>query len=172
MPERGISCCFTGHRPNKLPWGYREEDPRCLALKRRMMDAVEIAYSQGFRHFLCGMAQGCDLYFCACALALRKKHPGEVTVEAAIPCPTQANAWPAAEREKYARMVADCDMETLVSERYTFYCMQRRDRYMVDHAALLIAAFDGTAGGTLYTMEYAMKRGLSIVDLPILAAER
>ena len=31
----------------------------------------------------------------------------------------------------------------------------------------LIAAFDGSAGGTRYTMEYAMRRGLTIVDLSI-----
>lgn len=171
MAERAVSCCFTGHRPNKLPWGYQEQDPRCLSLKRRMMDAVEIAYGQGYRRFLCGMAQGCDLYFCECALALREKHPGQVTVEAAIPCPGQASSWPAAARTRYKALVAACDLETVVSDRYTAYCMHRRDRYMVDHSSLMIAAFDGTSGGTWYTMEYAMKQGLSIVDLPILAAE-
>lgn len=88
-----VGLLLYGHRPSKLPWGYREEDARCLALKARMMDAVEAAYAEGYRHFLCGMAQGCDLYFCQCALALRQQHP-DVTVEAAIPCPTQADAWP------------------------------------------------------------------------------
>lgn len=166
MRARQESCCFTGHRPGKLPWGYNEEDPRCLALKRRMADAVAAAYEQGYRHFLCGMAQGCDLYFCECVLALREEHP-DVTVEAAIPCPTQADAWPAAQRERYGRLVSSCDFETLVSARYTPSCMQRRDRYMVDHASLLIAAFDGTAGGTRYTVEYAMRRGISVVDLAI-----
>ena len=34
--------------------------------------------------------------------------------------------------------------------------------------ALLIAAFDGSAGGTRYTVEYAMRQKISIVDLPIL----
>ena len=61
MPARQESCCFTGHRPGKLPWGCHEQDPRCLHLKKRIADAVETAYEQGFRHFLCGMAQGCDL---------------------------------------------------------------------------------------------------------------
>lgn len=166
MRARQESCCFTGHRPGKLPWGYNEQDGRCLALKRRISDAVEAAYEQGFRHFLCGMAQGCDLYFCECVLALRERHP-DVTVEAAIPCPTQADAWPAAQRERYARLVASCDWETLVSAQYTPSCMQRRDRYMVDHASLLIAAFDGSAGGTRYTVEYAMRRGIPVVDLAI-----
>lgn len=166
MRARQESCCFTGHRPGKLPWGYNEQDERCLALKRRIADAVEAAYEQGYRHFLCGMAQGCDLYFCECVLALRARQP-DVTVEAAIPCPTQADAWPAAQRERYRHLVEACDMETLVSARYTPSCMQRRDRYMVDHASLLIAAFDGTAGGTRYTVEYAMRRGVSVVDLAI-----
>lgn len=166
MRARQESCCFTGHRPGKLPWRYDEADPRCLTLKRRMMDAVELAYEQGYRHFLCGMAMGCDLYFCECVLALREAHP-DVTVEAAIPCPTQADAWPVSQRERYARLVAACDFETMVSEKYSATCMQRRDRYMVDHASFLIAAFDGSAGGTRYTVEYAMKRGLYIVDIPI-----
>lgn len=166
MRSRQISCCFTGHRPGKLPWRYNEADPRCLSLKRRIADAAEAAYLEGYRHFLCGMALGCDLYFCECVLALRQIH-GDVTVEAAIPCPTQADSWPADQQVRYRHLVDACDFETLVSARYTSSCMQRRDRYMVDHASLLIAAFDGTAGGTRYTMQYAMSRGLSIVDLPL-----
>ena len=166
MRARQESCCFTGHRPGKLPWRYNEQDPRCLALKRRMMDAVELAYEQGYRHFLCGMAMGCDLYFCECVLALRRKHT-DVTLEAAIPCPTQADAWPAEQRTRYARLVEACDFETMVSAEYSSSCMQRRDRYMVEHASLLIAAFDGSTGGTRYTVEYALRRGLTIVDLPI-----
>lgn len=166
MRPRQESCCFTGHRPGKLPWRYDESDPRCEELKRRITDAVEAAHAEGYRHFLCGMAQGCDLYFCECVLALRERCP-EVTVEAAIPCPTQADTWPEPQRERYRRLVAACDFETMVSARYTPSCMQRRDRYMVDHSSLLIAAFDGTPGGTRYTMEYAMRRGISVVDLPI-----
>ena len=168
MRARQESCCFTGHRPGKLPWRYNEFDPRCLKLKRRIADAVELAYEQGFRHFLCGMAMGCDLYFCEAVLALRERHP-DVTVEAAIPCPTQADAWPPAQRERYDRLVAACDFETMVSGQYTSTCMLRRDRYLVDHASLLIAAFDGTSGGTRYTVEYALNQGRAIVDLPILA---
>lgn len=166
MKARQESCCFTGHRPGKLPWGFDETDRRCLALKERIADAVEAAYQEGFRHFLCGMAMGCDLYFCEAVLALRERYP-EVTVEAAVPCPTQADTWPADQQARYRRLLAACDLETMVSAQYTASCMQRRDRYMVDHAALLIAAFDGSPGGTRYTVQYALGRGLDIVDLPI-----
>ena len=32
MPERENTCCFTGHREYKLPWGSDENDPRCRKL--------------------------------------------------------------------------------------------------------------------------------------------
>lgn len=126
MRGRQSACCFTGHRPGKLPWRYNEEDLRCVLLKARIADAVEAAYQEGFRHFLCGMALGCDLYFCECVLRLRQTHP-DVTVEAAVPCPSQADAWPPDQRRRYERLVAACDFETLVSACYTPACMQRRN---------------------------------------------
>ena len=52
------TCCFTGHRPSKLPWGTREEDPRCVALKGRIAAALEEEYAAGVRHFISGMARG------------------------------------------------------------------------------------------------------------------
>ena len=162
MRARQESCCFTGHRPGKLPWKYNEADARCLALKRRMTDAVEAAYEEGYRHFLCGMAMGCDLYFCECVLALRERHP-DVTVEAAIPCPSQCGGWTPDQQARWHAIVDRCDFETVVQDRYGPGCMQRRNRYMVDHAARLIAVFDGQDGGTRRTVEYALRSGLEVV---------
>ena len=88
------TCCFSGHRPPRLPWGSNEADPRCLALKARLASALAAAYDQGYRHFLCGMAQGTDLYFCQAVLDLRQAHP-DVTIEAAVPFAGQADRCPA-----------------------------------------------------------------------------
>ncbi len=164
--DREHTCCFTGHRPEKLPWGYDERDPRCLALKARLDRAVEEAWEKGMRHFICGMAQGADFYFCEAALALRARRPG-VTVEAAIPCEEQAARWPEADRERYFRLVEQCDYETMVQRHYDRGCMLRRNRYMVDRSAMLIAVYDGTLGGTMYTLQYAMKRKLDLVILDV-----
>ena len=60
-----------------------------------------------------------------------------------------------------------CDVETMVQQEYTPECMQRRNRYMVDHASLLLAASTGESGGTRSTILYAMQQGLDIVDIPI-----
>ena len=159
--EREKTCCFTGHRPGKLPWGEDESDPRCVELKEALQLALEKAYDRGFRHFICGMARGTDFYFCEAAQALRDERPG-VTVEAAIPCEEQPAKWPEKDRDRYFRLVELCDFETVVQHHYDRGCMLRRNRYMVDHSALVIAAYNGTLGGTMYTLTYAMKKGVEV----------
>ena len=166
MHPREISCCFSGHRPNRLPWGSRESDERCLDLKGTLADTLEDLYGRGFRHFICGMAQGCDFYFAEAVLALRELHP-DVTLEAAIPCATQADRWPAADRERYVELLVRCDEQHLIQQAYSPNCMQRRNQYMVDHSALLLAAFAGLPGGTMNTILYAQRSGVKTVVIGI-----
>jgi len=158
--EREHTCCFTGHRPDKLPWGTREDDPRCRALKDSLKEALERAYQAGCRHFICGMARGSDLYFAEAVLALRENYP-EITLEGARPCETQADGWPQSERNRYFGILDRCDYETLVQHHYDRGCMMRRNRYMVDRAARIIAVYDGVPqGGTAQTLLYALRKGL------------
>ena len=147
MPEREHTCCFTGYREYKLPWGSDENDPRCRKLQQQIFDAVDAVYADGIRHFICGMANGCDLYFFDAARYLRLSHP-EVTIEAAIPYSGQADRWRPELRARYDYDLRQCDYQTLVQEAYTPGCMMRRNRYMVDASRILIAAFDGRPGGT------------------------
>ena len=131
MPKRENTCCFTGHREYKLPWGSDESDPRCRKLQQQLFDAVDAVYAAGIRHFICGMANGCDLYFFDAARYLRLSHP-EVTIEAAIPFSGQADRWRPELRARYDYDLRQCDYQTLVQEAYTPGCMMRRNRYMVD----------------------------------------
>ena len=165
MGPRQMSVCFSGYRPEKLPWGEDESDPRCAALKKRLYDAAKSACAQGYRHFICGMARGVDFYACEAVLLLRRDYP-DVTVEAAVPCRDQAARWAAAQRARDEALLAQCDRRTLLQERYDGGCMQRRNRYMVDHSALLIAVHDGSPGGTLYTIEYALRCRRHVLVLP------
>lgn len=165
MLGRANTCCFTGHRPEKLPWGTREDDPRCTALKQRLSDVLEAAYGEGMRHFICGMARGCDFYFAEAVLALREKY-GDIVLEAAVPCRTQTDKWPEKDIRRWENILRQCDMETMVQTDYTRGCMLRRNRYMVDHSALVIAVFDGSTGGTRFTLDYAMRNKIPFVDIP------
>ena len=164
MYEREVSCCFTGHRPEKLPWGKNEEDLRCILLKAKIRDAIEVAYAEGKRHFICGMARGCDFYFAEAVLALREEK-GDVTLEAAIPCAVQSASWSAPQRARWEQLVDACDVKNVLQETYTPDCMHRRNRYMVEHSSLVIAVYDGSDGGTRRTLEYAIREKVPFVDI-------
>lgn len=165
MQGKPVSCCFSGHRSEKLPWGTDENDPRCVKLKERLNAVVEHLIGEGYTHFICGMADGCDLYCAEAVLALRARYPN-ITLEAAIPCPEQADRWSERQRARYRGILARCDSETLMREHYSRGCMQQRNRYMVDHASVLVALHAGLPGGTRYTIEYALRRGLDVIDIP------
>ena len=158
--DPSVTCCFTGHRPDKLPWGTDESDPRYLAAKEALVNALERAYKAGYRHFICGMARGADLYFAEAVVALRGRF-ADITLEGARPCETQADAWPEEERQRYYKILDQCDYETLVQHHYDRGCMMRRNRYMVDRASRIIAVYDGVPkGGTAQTLAYALRKGL------------
>ena len=164
MRVRGkpVSCCFTGHRPAKLPWGTDEGDERCLRLKARLREVIARAVEDGYTHFICGMAEGCDLYCAEAVLALRARRPG-VTLECARPCETQSHSWPAEEQARYQDILDRCDYETMVQQRYDRFCMMRRNRYMVDHAAHILTVYNGVPqGGTAQTLQYAIRKGLLV----------
>ena len=159
-------CAFTGHRPERLPWGRNEDDLRCAALKTLLRRTVREVYDRGFHTFLCGMARGCDTYFCEEVLQLRRRVQ-DITLEAAIPCLSQSDGWTAAQQERYRDLLELCNYRTVVQEKYDPGCMHRRNRYMVDRSSLLLAVHDGSPGGTRYTIEYALRRRKDVLILPV-----
>ncbi len=162
--EKFKTCCFTGHRPSKLPWGFAESDPRCQQIKAQMASTLDTLYQKGFRTFISGMALGADLYFAEAVLDLAARRP-DVQLEGAVPCRSQADRWPEPQRRRWRSLLNRCHIETLVQECYDRQCMYRRDRYMVDRSSAILALFDGSQGGTQYTLNYAASRHLSIILL-------
>lgn len=162
----GKSCCFTGHRPLKLPWKYNEDDPRCLEFKQRLADVIYAVYESGVTHFITGMALGCDIYCAEAVLALRNEHP-EITLEAAIPYNGQEAKWPERSRRRYRRILIECDSAKLLQENYTPGCMMLRNKYMVDSSSVVIACYNGSTGGTYNTIKYAMQKNKEVIQIYI-----
>jgi len=166
MITRGTTCCFTGHREQKLPWGKNENDPRCIDLKTRIYDSVEAVYGSGVRHYISGMATGCDMFFGEAVLRLKALHP-DITLESAVPYTDQSVRWRPELKTRYDAIIDAADYHTLVCVEYTGDCMKRRNRYMVDNSSVLIAAYSGSSGGTMQTMLYAIRQKIEIIELGI-----
>ncbi|MDR0812432.1 MAG: DUF1273 domain-containing protein [Oscillospiraceae bacterium] len=158
------TACFTGYRPEKLPWGDDELSGDAQKLKQRLADVCALLYDGGIRRYLCGMARGADTYFVEELLKL-KEHCPDISIEAAIPCPQQSERWTTEDRERYLALLRQCDEITVVSKEYTKWCMLERNKYMVNLSSVLVAVYDGKPGGTKFTRDYAEKRSLEIIDI-------
>ena len=108
------------------------------------------------------MALGTDMYAAEIVLGLKAAYP-DITLTCALPCESQAEKWSEPLRDRYYAVLSKCDREVLLQTRYTPDCMEKRNRYMVDHADLLIAVWDGRPSGTGKTVRYAQQQGKSVL---------
>ena len=139
------TCAFTGHRPQNLPFGFNEEDERCIDLKKTLREQIiNLIENEGVTHFISGMAIGVDMYAAEIVLGLKASYPSEAL------------------RDRYFDIASKCDKETLIQTHYSPDCMDKRNRYMVDHADVLIAVWDGSPSGTGKTVRYAHQQGKSV----------
>ena len=159
------TCCFTGHRPNKLPWGYKEKGIRFLLLKNKLRKTIIKAIKNGYKYFISGMALGSYMICAEIVLKLKKKHPN-IELECAIPCINQTEKWLKDSIDRYNYILSKADNVTYVSNKPYFNgCMQKRNKYMIDNSSLLIAVYNGSSGGTKQTIELAKYSKLKICIL-------
>lgn len=158
-------CAFTGHRPRKFPWGYDETDTRCVALKQELAQEIAKLVNAGYVDFLSGMAEGTDTWAALAVLALKKENPA-LSLHCVLPCEGQADRWSASARELYFSILEQADDIVYVSQKYSKDCMLKRNRYLVDHSACLLAVYNGEwRGGTAMTVRYAQKLGREVIIL-------
>ncbi len=163
-----ISCCFTGHRPEHLPWGHTQTRQDCMDFYLKLCRATEEMIDDGCRIFYCGMARGVDLMAAQIVLGLREARP-ELHLKLIAVCPhaDQASLWNAKDKQMYQVLLSMADEVVTIEPHYSPSCFHRRNRFMVDNCDYVIAGFDGvTKGGTASTVAYAKRRGKRILMVP------
>lgn len=156
-------CAFTGHRPKKFPWGCNEADTRCVTLKRAIDEEIAKLVDAGYTDFLSGMAA--DTWAALAVLALKKENPA-LKLHCVLPCEGQADGWSASARELYFSILEQADEVVYVNRKYSKDCMLKRNRYLVDHAACLLAVYNGEwRGGTAMTVRYAQRKKKEILTI-------
>ena len=159
-------CAFTGHRPTKLPWKSDSASPQLAAFRETMTAQISGLAERGIVNFFSGMAEGTDVICSEIVLALREKNPA-IKLHCALPFVGQADKWAASSRERYHAILAEADSVIYVSRKYYKNCYLDRNRFMVNHASVLFAVYNGEyRGGTAMTVRYARKIGreLFIMD--------
>ena len=160
------ACCFTGHRPIKLPAEGREDAPEIIRLKQRLRAEIEKQCDKGINVFITGMAMGVDIWCAEAVIELRKARPDKrIILMAAVPHPHQTSKWPKAWKERYNEVSKEVNVTTIMCPRYITGCMQVRNRFMVENSGVCIAVYDGSSGGTQYTVKHAEKLEKEVIRI-------
>ena len=156
-------CAFTGHRPSKLPWRCNKTDSRCVALRAVLAEQIAVLVNAGFTQFLSGMAEATDTWCALSVLDLREKYP-TIKLHCILPCKEQADKWTASSRDLYRSILERAYSIVYVSRTYHKNCMLNRNHFLVEHAAALLAVYNGERrGGTAVTMRCMRKMGREII---------
>ena len=107
-----------------------------------LAETVRALYGRGYRNFLSGMAEGFDLAAAEVVLSLRKEL-SDLRLVCVLPYSDHPAHRPSALQSRY----------------------QRGNDYLVDHASYLVAWYDGSVGGTQYTVRRAHAAHLPVENL-------
>ncbi len=141
-----VTCCVTGHRNIATErFDYVTTELYCEIL---------LAIKDGYTHFISGFAEGVDLIFAEIVSELKVQYP--ITLEAAIPYRKRLHIL----TQTCKKLITQCNVIGVHSEEYVPSCFMKRNCFMVNQSARIIAVYDGRAkGGTAATLQYAARLG-------------
>lgn len=146
--------CGTGHRPDKLG-GYSEEAGELLA-SFATSQLIKLKPSL----VISGMALGWDTALAKAAVEL------DIPFHAYIPFAGQDIRWPNISKYQYHELLAKAQHVKYCSEEgYAVWKMQKRNECMVNDSNLVLALWNGSAGGTGNCVGYASKTGTEILNV-------
>lgn len=153
---REKSACFSGHRA--LPKNGLAE------LEEKLHREIARLITSGIVNFFIGGALGFDTLAARCVLRFRENHEN-VRLILVFPCREQTSGWNKKDVAVYEDIKQQCDSYIYLQEDYSRDCMFIRNRYLVDNSSCCICYLAQRRGGTYYTVRYAERRGLSVINL-------
>ena len=160
-------CCFTGHR------NIHQSDE--LKIGAQVRKQVLTLIEKGVTTFYVGGAVGFDMLAAESLIHLREEENIDLRIVSALPFPEWRDKWSKSEKRRQDIIMEKSDEVFFVANRYSREAYLTRDRKMVDESAYCIAYCTRRSGGTAYTIRYAQKKGLRVVnvadwDLTLLSA--
>lgn len=152
-------CCFTGHR-------LLSASDKAV-LRELLHKEIKRLADRGVTTFLSGGALGFDTLAAQEVLRLRAGRPGKIALVLVLPCLGQESRWSERDAAVYRGLVRNADEVIYTGDVYEPGCMFVRNRYLVDHSSVCLCCLreNATRGGTAYTVRYAEKQGLPVVNL-------
>ncbi|HIT86419.1 MAG TPA: DUF1273 family protein [Candidatus Coprocola pullicola] len=154
ISDKIYSCCFTGHRT--IP------SEKLISLNDILTKETEKLILNGIKYFYCGGAVGFDTLAARVVLELKKIYDIQLII--VVPNMGQDKYFTEKQKKEYNQILHHADTVIYLSDHYYKGCMQKRNQYMVEGSTYCICYLVGKTGGTAYTVNYARKHHLNIIN--------
>ncbi len=178
--RKELICAFTGHR--------HIDEIHKSTLTEALGEQLEALITEGYTHFRAGGAIGFDTIAALKVLEKRNIYP-HIKLHLFLPCHGQDARWPDSSRSIYEFLLSQTDTVHYTSDIYTLGCMQQRNREMIDGCDICVAYYieqrtedtegqlsifgepteprgkQKLKGGTKYTVKYAKKNGIRVINM-------
>lgn len=158
---RENTVCFSGHRPEKLPFNGDSSVPEVRILMSKLFSEIDLCIENNYSNFISGVAKGVDLWAAKYVLEKKEHNPG-IRLICAVPYRGFGAGWRGVDKWDLSWIFAKADEIDFISEHYNSQCMKKRNEYMVTHSAKLIAVVSDYRSGTGQTIQFAQKDNLDI----------
>lgn len=154
--EREWICCFTGHR---------NMDSATLGALSELLDGVlDRLIADGVTVFRTGGAVGFDTLAALKVIERRTICPS-ISLELCLPCRNQTDRWGERSRAYYDYILSQADRVEYLFDNYVKGCMLARNRRLVDGSQFCIGYCKTAHSGSAYTLDYAKKKGVRVINL-------
>lgn len=156
MIDRSRTACFTGHR--EIPENKKKQ------LDSLLDKVIEDLYRKGVVFYGSGGAYGFDMLAESAVLRAKQRH-NEIKLILVLPCRDHDKYWTKENKMQFAEILRKADKVVYTADSYFSGCMHKRNRHLVSYSGYCVAYFVKNGGGTAYTVDYAARNGLKIVNL-------
>lgn len=159
MKEKTV--CFSGHRPEKLPFKGDPSAPQTRMLISLIYKEIVNSVADGYDTFITGVAKGVDLW-AGSLIADLKSQNTNIKLVSAVPYVGYGDNWKGLDKWNLRYILNKSDCIHYVCPIYRRDCMKKRNEYMVDNSSKLIAVVSNYKSGTGQTIRYAKAKNLDI----------
>lgn len=153
----------TGHKPNKLG-SYKIPNPTYNFV---MAETAKTVLEYKPSKIITGLCIGYAQWVAELAIKLN------IPFIAAVPFMGQELLWSKDAQSTYRQLLHHADVVEVVSPGgFASWKMQARNQWIVNNCTLLLAAFDGSPGGTYNCLDYAKEQDKKIKIINPLEARK
>ncbi len=150
------TCVIAGHRNiprNKINY-----------VKQRLREEIEKLIKQGVINFCTKADRGFETIAALLLLELQKRN-NNIKLILVSSCAEETRLWDKSDIAVYEQIKLSCAEHIKISEHFTYGCVQKRNRHLVDTSSVMLTYHRKVTGDTAFIINYAEKRDLPIINI-------